>query len=220
MRVFTGFVTIALLLGLSVRTDAATIFSTGEGSAVTTTDRSATFDTLTADGLDLSNYSEDGLSITVPDDSSIGFDAFGDGTTTAFHYGYIGNTAYVTIKGTDDAVFDAVEFKLGDGIGPTTATDLRWQALLNGVVVGSGFEASLAKGTIVGWSDSSGFDELRVAAGFFFTTAGDFGDYQFIALDNVNAQLASVPEPASVALLGMGLVTMGGRAWRRRRAVR
>jgi hypothetical protein len=201
--------------GLAANASAAPIFSTGAGSALTIVDRKASFDGLDAIGIDLSAYSEDGLSISTPDTSFIGFDALGNGSTTGFFYGDDGNSSFVTIKATDGARFEALEFQLGDGYGAGT-NGLLWETRSNGVKTGGGFASNLATGVVVGWKDSSGFDELLVAADQFFTAGSAFGDFQAIALDNVEAQLASVPEPASLALLGMGLMTIGGRAWRRR----
>ena len=205
---------------LTAEVYAAPIFSTGAGSAVTNPDRSATFDDLTTSGIDLSAYTDDGLIISVPDTSFVGFDAFGDGSTTGYHYGDGGNDSYVTIKGSDGARFRAIEFRLGDGYGAGT-NGLLWETRLNGVTTGSGFQPDLAMGVVVGWRDAAGFDELLVAADRFFTDGSALGDFQAIALDDVDAQLASVPEPTTCALLGVGLVTLGGRAWQRsRRSVR
>ena len=95
-----SFTTNALVLsltfaGLAANVGAAPIFSTGAGSAVTIVDRKATFDGLDAIGIDLSAYSEDGLSISTPDTSFIGFDALGNGSTTGFFYGDDGSPSFV-----------------------------------------------------------------------------------------------------------------------------
>ncbi|HTU99618.1 MAG TPA: PEP-CTERM sorting domain-containing protein [Luteitalea sp.] len=203
------------VVGIAANAHAAPMFSTGAGTAVTTVHRSATFDSLDSIGIDLSAYEEGGLSVSAPDTSFIGFDALGNGSTTGFFYGDDGNDSFVTIKATDGATFEAIEFRLGDGYG-AGKNSLLWETRLNGVKTGSGFVADLATGVAVGWKDSSGFDELLVAADQFFTASSTFGDFQAIALDDVSAQLANVPEPASLALVGVGLMTLGGRAWRRR----
>ena len=62
-------------------------------------DRLATFDALTTTGpgaiepgeVDLSDYSEGMLSITVSDTAWAGFNAFGEGFATEFYYGDAGN---------------------------------------------------------------------------------------------------------------------------------
>ncbi len=116
------------------------------------------------------------LSITVPDTGGVGFNAFGAGTEFAFHYGSGGNFSFVTIKGTDAAVFSGIEFKLGWGFG-ASSTNLLWETRLGGSVTGSGTEFSLTRGGVVGWTDVSGIDELRVAANYSFTGSSVLGDF-------------------------------------------
>ena len=143
------------------------------------------------------------------DTSWVGFPAFapGDSRTTGFHYGDGGNEEYVTIRGTDDATFFALDLLLGSGYG-FGINNLRWETYLNGNLTGSGVETSVAQGSIVGWSDSSGFDELRVAAGIVETPG--FGEEQAIAIDDLRVRLAPflVPVPGSAALIGLGLAGM------------
>jgi hypothetical protein len=97
---------------------------------------------------------------------------------------------------------------LGDGYGGTT-TNLLWETLSGATVTGSGFVGGIAKGTVVGWYDSSTFDTLEVAAGEGLTASSVLGDFQAIALDNVRVQLSptresNVPEPVSLSLLALG----------------
>ena len=61
--------------------------TSGSGSAVTTIDRMATFDSINSNGIDLSSYSENLLDVTVDDISFVDFDAFNDGVESEFHYG-------------------------------------------------------------------------------------------------------------------------------------
>jgi hypothetical protein len=88
------------------------------------------------------------------------------------------------------------------------AADLLWITLNNGNQTGSGTVASLAKGTVVGWSDPSGFDELLVAAHNFSVDTV----FNAIALDNLEVQLApagpAVPEPAGLTLAVIGMASM------------
>lgn len=64
-------------------------------------------------------------------------------------------------------------------------------------------------GTVVGFSDPSGFDRLRVRA------PGNAGNWQEIALDNLSVQ-TTVPEPSTLALLLTGVIGARGFARRRR----
>jgi len=187
---------------------ASVIFSTGAGSAVSSADRVATFDSLTSYGIPLSSYTEDGLSITTPNVSYVGFPAFSNSETTQFFYGNGGGDNFVTITTTDNAPIYGLEFLLGDGYGGTT-TNLLWETLSGATVTGSGFVGGIAKGTVVGWYDSSTFDTLEVAAGEGLTASSVLGDFQAIALDNVRVQLSptresNVPEPVSLSLLALG----------------
>jgi hypothetical protein len=140
----------ATVVAATGQTHAAFTFSTGPGSAVTTVNRSATFDSI-SNGSDLTAYSEGGLNITVPDTAFEGFSAFNAGVAVDFHYANLGNNNFVTIRGSDGAVFSGLEFKLGNGMLGLD-TGLIYQSLLNGVETGSGF-AFLTKGTVVGFSD-------------------------------------------------------------------
>ena len=179
-------------IGLStVSAQAAVVFS--NSASVSTADRSATFDSLTSDDFDLSGYTEDSLSVTVDDVSHQGFEAFtpGDSRTTAFHYGSGGNTSFVTIAGTDGAAFAAIDFIIGNGNGGTT-TNVQWETYLDGVLTGTGVEFDVARGSIVGWTDTSGFDELRVATDSISAAPG-FGNMNSIALDDLRAQFLSSP---------------------------
>ena len=188
---------------------AAPVFSVAE--VVTSVDRTATFDSLTSIGINLSNYSEDSLFVTVNDTTWQGpptFQPFKFVSTrsTGFHYGDDGNNSYVSIRPTDSAIFSAVDFLLGAGNTSEPTLNLNWQTYLNGNLTGSGLQTSLARGSTVGWLDAGGFDELRVAASDpGYSSNPGFGNIQHIALDDVRIQV--VPEPATAGMLAIsGLV--------------
>jgi|GEM_PF-3598250 len=198
------------ILGASPVAWAVPIFL--NAATVTSVDRSATFDSLTSNNIDLTAYTEGTLTVTVPDINFQGFSAFtpGDPRTPAFHYGSGGNFNFVTIRDTDSVVFHAMQFLLGDGTNNST-TDLRWETFLLGVSTGTSLEAGLGRGTTVGWTDVVGFDELRVAA---LAGLANFGDNQAIALDDVLAQTAplapqAVPEIQAGAA-GIPLALLAG----------
>ena len=177
----------------------------GAGSAVTSIDRKATFDSVSS-GTNLANYTEDMLRITTPGSSLVAFAPFNDGTMTEFYYADGGNHSYVTITGTDAATFSGLELKIGDGYAILTTTTLfTWETYLDGTLTGSGDSLIAAKGSIVGWSDPSGFDELRIGATKPIYAPYHFGDSQAVAIDNVHVQLSDgasgmVPEPRSIAV--------------------
>jgi hypothetical protein len=177
------------------QTNAATTFSVGAGSSVTSVDRSANFNSIVT-GTDLSNYSEGGLSITTPNFAFEGFDPFnhtGDGS--AFSYPNGGVNAWVTIKTTDARPIYAAEFLYGNGYVSDVPV-IYWETIKSSVVVSSG-SIVLSRGAILGFSDPNGFDQLLVSASEF----GSPTSVNAIALDNLKVQLAPVPE-ASTFLAG------------------
>ena len=217
-RWLTAFAVGIAALFSSSAASASVIFSTGAGSAVSSADRVATFGSLTSDGIPLSSYTEDGLSITTPNVTFVGFQPFLNGQTTQFFYGNGGGDNFVTITTTDNVPIYGLEFLLGDGYGGTT-TNLLWETLSGATVTGSGFVGDIAKGTVVGWYDSSTFDTLEVAAGEGLTASSVLGDFQAIALGDVRVQLtpaSSVPEPASLTLLALGCMGLAVVARRKR----
>ncbi len=190
---------------------AATV-TIGSGSAVSFVDRTATFDTITTDGLDLSAYTEDSLNISVADTSLVNLNPFGDGTLTEFFYGDAGNNSYVSISTTDGTKIKALELKIGDGWQTIATTNVLWETLVNGISTDLG-GLSPSDGSIIGWSDSNGFDELRIAASG--EIVNNFGDFQGAAIDDVKVQL--VPIPAAAWLFGSTLAALGWVGRRRSR---
>jgi hypothetical protein len=189
--------------------------------AVTAVDRIATFDSLISTAITIGFYTEDLLSVTTPINQSLSvpFTAFapGDLRDTAFYYPSGGSLSFVDIRGTDGAVFTALDFLLGDGEAPAT-TNVRWQTFLHGSLTGAGFQSGVTKGTTAGWADIEGFDEVRVAASSGSATTGfsldylpGFGNFQSIAIDDVRAQISNgsptlVPEAGSIVLVATGLL--------------
>jgi len=206
----------AFVFGAIVTPSAMAIPVFQNSAVVSNVTNSATFDSITSNGINLNGYTEDGIIVDVPDISFIGIDAFNTGSSqTAFHYGREGNNNWVTISMADGSSITALDFLLGDGyLGSTT--NLLWETFVGTTSMGFG-DLVLDKGTTVGWTDTSGFTSIRVAAHGENIVA--FGELQAIALDNLNIDttLATVPVPAAVWLFSSGVIGLIGVARRKSR---
>ncbi|GEM_PF-1095417 len=204
MNFNTNIVKLTLIsLGLisMVNVYATPIFA--NSAVVASPTNSATFDSITSRNINLNGYTENGIIVSVPDHSYVGFNPFNTGNQTAFHYGSGGNTSWVTISMADGSSIYALDFMIGDGWRGTTTTNLVWETFQGTTSTGFG-DLTVNKGSTVGWMDTLGFSSIRVAAHIF--NIDSFGQYQAIALDNVNI---SVPEPSVLILLGIGLIGIG-----------
>ena len=181
---------------------AGTVQTTGAGSAVSTADLADNFNFFP--NTDLSVYSADGLSVTTPGfDYDTNLEPFGSaGDGSGFYYPGGGALGWTTIETADQSLMSGVEFLYGNGwqngpydglntvFGSDTAV-LYWQTLDGNTVESSG-SAVLAVGTVVGFSDPAGFEELQVsAAAGPETPPGE----NALALDNLSVQLAPRPVP-------------------------
>ncbi len=208
--------TLALLLAVAGTTaNAATVFTSGAGSAVSSVDASADFENTAA--LYGNPYVEDGISFSRTglsfNNNGCGYAGctyhsgfFGSPTPFSGNYMYgTGSGGTFTIETTLGKVFTALEMILGSG---GSSTNFSWTTYLGGATVSSGITATLDVPSIHGWSDINGFDKLVFSAG---NTAPAF--------DTVKAQysVSAVPVPAAGVLL---LAAIGGLgvAGRRRKA--
>jgi hypothetical protein len=208
---------------------ATTTQTVGSGSAVSAADYAADFNAFT--DTNLSNYTEDGLSVTTVGFDYYTFDPFGgagDGSSFFYPAGAT-NGNWVTIETTDLAPIGGVEFLYGNGwtnglfdsagnylFGLDTAV-LYWQTLNGGVVDSSG-SVVLDVGTVVGFSDPTGFDELQVSA---TRGPGATPGVNALALDNLVVQLAPPPAVADGGgcelTFALGAVLAGLALWHHRR---
>lgn len=201
---------------VNINVTAATTQTLGAGSAVSVVDRMATFDTLTSTNTrELGNYTEGGLNIITGNQSwgadpplAAKLDPFHGATAPdrAFFCVAWDNTEWTCIRTTNMAVIHGVEFVYGNGWTTgdiygqypwgNSAVMLIWQTWRNGTIVSSGTGGDvwmLPVGTIVGFYDPSGFDELTMKA----IMPANGTNSNALALDNVMVQLTSVP-PAPV----------------------
>jgi hypothetical protein len=197
----------AVCIAAVTQAAAAPVFSAA--AVVTVATHTATFDALNSSNLPLHAYQEAGINVTVPAYNYVGFQPFNSGTSTGYHYGGGGNSAWVDITLAGGGTIHALDFLLGDGWS-NTSTNLIWETFTGGTSTGFG-DVVINKGSTVGWNDAAGFTRLRVAANASGLSA--FGNYQAIALDNlrigtsgVALSAQAVPEPATLGLVGLSLV--------------
>lgn len=187
------------------QSNAAIVFTTVEGSAVTSLDRAANFDSVKT-GDFLSGYTENQLSIITADgiaqldndpfdNNAAGYRDVGKG----FHCAGV-NEGWVTIQTTDGRKITGIEFLYGNAFFVSSFGDqpsevgspgaiIQWKTHVDDAWVSAG---SRPLGTVIGFSDPNGFDTLLVRA----IQDDDFRN-QAIALDNLKVQLAPIPEPST-----------------------
>ncbi|MGB5539877.1 MAG: hypothetical protein WBO37_07305 [Gammaproteobacteria bacterium] len=211
---------VCLSMGTAVA-EAVTVSSIGAGSAVSSIDRSANFDSITTNGISFTPYSEGTLTINTPGSSVIGFNVFADtspGSVQTDKYYYAsGNNGHVTITTSDGIDMFGVEFRVGHGFLGVVDTSVIWEAYSNNVLTGSG-QFNTTRGSVIGWSDIAGFDELRVGANTTGSGYANFGEPQAIAIDDLNVQISAVPLPAAVWLFGSGILALIGIGRQRRQS--
>jgi len=190
-------------LVFSERAGAATIQTVGAGSAVTSIDRAATFDSITNSGIALSDYVEGQLFVGANADSLLGYDPFGGANGSDLYFYCLdsgsfggGADAWVTIKTSDSKRIFGVEFLYGNSwTGGTPWGNnnawVTWETLRGSTIVSSnqiGPNPMLSVGTIVGFYDPAGFDQLLVKC-----NAPNQADpnLQALALDNLHVQLTT-----------------------------
>jgi hypothetical protein len=194
---------------------AAVVVTTGPGSAVQTVQASANFESTNA--LTDNPYVEDGLAFTRTNlsfnNNGCGFAGCQGNFPASFSGNYMygaspfSTTGYFDILTTGGKVFQGLEFVASNGFELANET-VTWDAFLNNVMVGSG-SFSVADGTVIGFSDPTGFDDLRYTV--------DANNRSAPAFDSVRAEFTTaVPEPSSWAMMILGFCGVGFMAYRRK----
>jgi hypothetical protein len=118
-----------------------------------------------------------------------------------------GDKSYISIRKADGSDFFGIEFMVGSGYASVNGY---WQTLNNAVVTGAG-NFTTPFGSILALADASGMDEVRYYA---FSSPNKTTGFSAPEIDQV--LVGVVPEPASILLIGAGLVGLAGM--RRKRA--
>lgn len=216
-----------MLFAFSVfgRVDAAIISTLEAGKAVSSVDRTATFDDLGVTVSNLLGYTEDSLLVSVNDVHS---------SFTGKHYGRGGNNEFVTISTIDGADFFGLELDLYTGYA-SGLHNVVWEARKDSRTIDSGilFDVFALRGsqsgntTTLGFYDLNLFDTFLIGAGPSARIYDQFGEHQAISLDNVRIDfrndkidfgndLSPVPIPAAVWLFGTALIGLVGISRRRK----
>lgn len=204
MRSTRHFIALPVVL-LAFSAHAGPMYVSGDGSAVTSVDRFASFDSLNI-GDDLSAYSEDGVNVFVDDVHGVFPGSYF--AAEGYDAGSVGDSLY-SISAADSATFYGVEFLLLDWGYESTGWDtFVWETYLDGILTGTGTFTTPGDATIMGWFDGDGMDELRV---------GSFnGHNNGLWFDNLEMQTTTIPEPGLLALIGAGLAGLGCARRRRK----
>ncbi len=177
---------------------AGPLYVTGDGSAVTSVDRFASFDSLNI-GDDLSAYTEDGINVFVDDVHGVFPGSYF--AAEGYDAGSVEDSLY-SISAADSATFYGIEFLLLDwGYEATGWDTFVWETYLDGMLTGTGTFTTPQDCTMLGWFDAEGMDEIRV---------GSFnGHNNGLWFDSLEMQTTTIPEPGVLGLMGIGLVGLG-----------
>jgi len=198
------YLALAAVLLSPMAVNAGPIAVTGSGSAVSSIDTAADFESI--DALTDNPYVEGGIEFSRTglsfNNNGCGFAGCvagwaSGGVVWGGNYMYGVGSGYFTMATVGGELLSGIEFLVATGF-LQDPFDVIWETFRDGSLTGGG-TLNVALPSIFGVSDLLGFDTLTLA------TAPGNGP----AFDSVRAQYASVPEPGTLALLGIGLFGMG-----------
>lgn len=143
-------------------------------------------------------YTESGFTLTPFNDQSAVFDElalFSMIGNSSDWFGFAESNT-VTLTSNLSGTFDLLSLL----IGPSFIGNNPIDALITGTLLGGGTVTSSLKGLTTATSTNLGWTNLTSV---YFNSTDDAG------IDNINVTVSSVPEPSTIALLGLGLVGIG-----------